>query len=150
MTKIKYLLFLLLCSCWLNAQQKAQIPPGLDQYIEKVLKTFNVPGVAVSIVKDGHVLLAKGYGTKKLGTDDKVDENTLFLIASNTKAFTATALAILVEDGKIKWNDKVIDHLPWFRMSDDYITTHLTIRDLLVHHSGLPAYAGDAMLFPPS
>jgi len=150
MMKIKYLLFLLFCSSNLDAQQKAQIPPGLDLYIEKVLKTFNVPGVAVSIVKDGQVLLAKGYGTKKMGTNDKVDENTLFLIASNTKAFTATALAILVEEGKIKWNDKVIDHLPWFRMNDDYITTHLTVRDLLVHHSGLPAYAGDAMLFPPS
>ncbi|RYG00714.1 MAG: DUF3471 domain-containing protein, partial [Chitinophagaceae bacterium] len=103
-----------------------------------------------SIVKDGKVLLAKGYGVKKLGTKELVDENTLFLIASNTKAFTATALAMLVEEGKLKWNDRVIDHLPWFRMSDDYVTTHLTIRDLLVHHSGLSPYAGDAMLFPPS
>jgi CubicO group peptidase (beta-lactamase class C family) len=151
MIKLKYLLLLLFCSSLLNAQQKAAaIPPGLDQYIEKVLKTFNVPGVSVSIVKDGQVLMSKGYGVKKMGTNEKVDENTLFLIASNTKAFTATALAILVEEGKLKWNDKVIDHLPWFRMSDDYITTHLTIRDLLVHHSGLPAYAGDALLFPPS
>ncbi|MET0244046.1 MAG: serine hydrolase [Flavitalea sp.] len=127
-----------------------RLPPGFDAYVEKVLKTFNVPGVAVSIVKDGKVLLAKGYGVKKLGTKEMVDENTLFLIASNTKAFTATALAMLVEEGKLKWNDRVIDHLPWFRMSDDYVTTHLTIRDLLVHHSGLSAYAGDAMLFPPS
>jgi CubicO group peptidase (beta-lactamase class C family) len=150
MSKIKCLLLLLFCSYCLHAQQKATVPPGLDQYIDKVLKTFNVPGVSVSIVKDGQVLMAKGYGVKKLGTNDKVDENTLFLIASNTKAFTATALAILVEEGRLKWNDKVIDHLPWFRMSDDYITTHLTVRDLLVHHSGLPAYAGDALLFPPS
>ncbi|MHA4846238.1 serine hydrolase [Flavitalea antarctica] len=144
-------MFLVLSCGLLSAQQKtAAVPPGLDQYIEKVLKTFNVPGVSVSIVKDGQVMLSKGYGVKKMGTNEKVDENTLFLIASNTKAFTATALAILVEEGKLKWNDKVIDHLPWFRMSDDYITTHLTVRDLLVHHSGLPAYAGDALLFPPS
>ncbi|RYZ45556.1 MAG: class A beta-lactamase-related serine hydrolase, partial [Sphingobacteriales bacterium] len=127
-----------------------QLPPGLDKHIEQVLRTFNVPGVGVSIVQNGKVLLAKGYGVKKMGTTDKVDENTLFLIASNTKAFTATALAMLVEEGKIKWEEKVIDHLPWFRMSDDYVTLHMTIRDLLVHHSGLPAYAGDAMLFPPS
>jgi CubicO group peptidase (beta-lactamase class C family)/beta-lactamase class A len=130
------------------AQQK--LPPDLEKYINKVLQTFSVPGVAVSIVQNGNVLLAKGYGTKKLGTNDPVDENTLFLIASNTKAFTTTALAILVQEKKIKWDDKVIDHLPWFRMSDDYVTTHMTIRDLLVHHSGLPAYAGDALLFPPS
>ncbi|MEO5999963.1 MAG: serine hydrolase [Chitinophagaceae bacterium] len=132
------------------AQQKTNLPPDLDKYIAKVLETFSVPGVGVSIVQNSQVLLAKGYGIKKLGTTDPVDENTLFLIASNTKAFTATALAILVQEKKIKWEDKVIDHLPWFRMSDEYVSTHMTIRDLLVHHSGLPAYAGDAMLFPPS
>jgi CubicO group peptidase (beta-lactamase class C family)/beta-lactamase class A len=145
--------FGLLISMCLSASSSAQskpLPPDLDKYIEKVLATFNVPGAAVSIVQNGKVLLAKGYGVKTIGTADKVDENTLFLIASNSKAFTATALAMLVEEGKLKWSDKVIDHLPWFRMSDDYITTHLTIRDLLVHHSGLSAYAGDAMLFPPS
>ena len=72
------------------------------------------------------------------------------LIASNSKAFTATALAMLVEEGKLKWDDKVIDHLPWFRMSDPYVTLNLTVKDLLVHHSGLPAYAADVLLFPPS
>jgi CubicO group peptidase (beta-lactamase class C family) len=130
--------------------QKSDLPPGLDQYIETVLKTFDVPGLSVSIVKDGKVLLAKGYGVKKMGTDERVDANTLFSIASNSKAFTATALAILVEEGKLKWDDRVIDHLPWFKMADSYITTNLTVRDLLVHHSGLLAYSGDLMLFPPS
>ncbi|RYY30979.1 MAG: DUF3471 domain-containing protein [Chitinophagaceae bacterium] len=134
----------------LFSQSKNILPPDLDAHIAKVLKTFNVPGMGISIVRDGKVLLAKGYGVKKIGTNDKVDENTLFLIASNSKAFTGTALAMLVEEGKLKWEDKVIDHLPWFRMPDDYITTHLTVRDLLVHHSGLRAYAGDAMLFPPA
>ncbi len=109
-----------------------------------------MPGVSVGIVKDGKVLMAKGYGVKRMGEKNPVDENTLFLIASNTKAFTGTSLAILVEEGKIKWDDKVIKHLPWFKMSDDYVTNHLTVRDLLVHHSGLPPQAGDMMMFPPS
>lgn len=132
------------------AQPKEQLPPDLDKYIQKVLQTFEVPGVAVGIVKDGRTILAKGYGIKKLGGKDPVDEHTLFCIASNSKAFTATALALLEEDGKLKWDDPVIDHLPWFRMSDPYVTAHLTVRDLLVHHSGLSAYAGDMLLFPPS
>jgi CubicO group peptidase (beta-lactamase class C family) len=130
--------------------QKLDLPPELDQYIETALKTFEVPGLSVSIVKDGKVLLSKGYGVKKLGTNERVDANTLFSIASNSKAFTATALAMLVEEGKLKWDDRVIDHLPWFKMADSYITTNLTVRDLLVHHSGLLAYSGDLMLFPPS
>jgi len=130
--------------------QRNDLPPALDQYIETVLKTFEVPGISVSIVKDGKILLSKGYGIKKLGEKDLVDANTLFSIASNSKAFTATALAMLVEEGKLRWDDRVIDHLPWFKMADSYITTNLTVRDLLVHHSGLQAYSGDLMLFPPS
>lgn len=129
---------------------RADLPPGLDQYIASVLQTFEVPGVSIAIVKDGKPLLTKGYGIKKIGTSAPVDANTLFAIASNSKAFTATALAMLAEEGKLKWDDPVIDYLPWFRTSDEYITAHLTIRDLLVHHSGIPAYAGDLMLFPPS
>lgn len=128
----------------------AEIPPGLDQHIDKVLKSFDVPGVAVSIVKDGKILLTKGYGTKRLGHEGEVDENTLFSIASNSKAFTGTALAMLVDDGKLNWNDRVVDHLPWFKLSDVFATQNLTIQDLLVHHSGLPAYANDMLLFPPA
>lgn len=146
-------IFLIILVLGLSVEAKSQkldLPPGLDQYIETVLTTFEVPGLSVSIVKDGKVLLSKGYGIKKIGTNERVDANTLFSIASNSKAFTATALAILVEDGKLKWDDRVIDHLPWFKMADSYITTNLTVRDLLVHHSGLLAYSGDLMLFPPS
>lgn len=143
-----FLLSILTFSAEAKAQQN--LPPGLDQYIEKVLKAFEVPGLSVSIVKDGKILLAKGYGIKKLGGNDRVDANTLFSIASNSKAFTATALAMLVEEGKLKWDDRVIDHLPWFKMADSYVSTNLTVRDLLVHHSGLLSYSGDLMLFPPS
>ena len=145
-----FLILLLILSFSTQTKAQQSLPPGLDQYIEKVLKTFEVPGVSVSIVKDGKVLLAKGYGIKKLGGNEKVDANTLFSIASNSKAFTATALAMLVEEGKLKWDDRVIDHLPWFKMADSYVSTNLTVRDLLVHHSGLLAYSGDLMLFPPS
>ncbi len=142
------LIFFLTISLFAKAQ--SSLPPGLDLYIEKVIRTFDVPGLSVSIVKDGKVLLARGYGVKKLGTNDKVDGNTLFSIASNSKAFTGTALAMLVEEGKLKWDDRVIQHLPWFKMADNYITTNLTVKDLLVHQSGLLAYSGDLMLFPPS
>jgi CubicO group peptidase (beta-lactamase class C family) len=140
----------LLSTPFIKAQAKSGIPPGLDKYIEKVLQTFDVPGMSVAIVKDGKIMLAKGYGTKMIGTKDPVDGNTLFAIASNSKAFTATALAMLVEEGKLKWDDPVVDHLPWFKMADSYVSSHLTIRDLLVHQSGLTPYSGDLMLFPPS
>ena len=129
---------------------KVDLPPGFDQYVAKVLGTFHVPGMAISVVKDGKVILAKGYGVRKIDDTTRVDAHTLFLIASNSKAFTATALAMLVEEGKLKWEDPVIDYLPWFRMSDPYVTMHMTVRDLLVHRSGIQAYAGDLMLFPPS
>lgn len=133
-----------------NTQKQEALPPGLDAHIAKVLEAFDVPGVGVAIVKDGEIILSKGYGVKKLGEPDPVDENTLFSIASNSKAFTGTALALLVEQGKLDWNDRVIKHLPWFAMSDDYVTQNLTVRDLLVHHSGLPAYANDMLHFPPA
>lgn len=150
MTGIFRIIFLLLLSSQcITAQDKHNaLPPGLDAYIAKVLQTFEVPGISVAIVKDGKPLLAKGYGVKKMGEAAPVDANTLFAIASNSKAFTATALAMLVEEGKLKWDDPVVNYLPSFKTSDIYITANLTIRDLLVHQSGIPAYAGDLMIFP--
>ncbi|MEH6305750.1 serine hydrolase [Olivibacter sp. CPCC 100613] len=130
--------------------QEAMLPSGFDNYVNQVLETFDVPGLSVGIVKDGKILLTKGYGVRKMGEAAPVTGETLFSIASNSKAFTATALGLLVEAGKLKWEDRVIKYLPWFQLSDDYVTSHLTIRDLLVHHSGLPAYANDLLLFPPS
>jgi CubicO group peptidase (beta-lactamase class C family) len=135
-----------------TAQAWAQTgpPPDLDAYAARALKEFEVPGLAIAIVKDGKVALTKGYGVRKLGEPAPVDEQTLFGIASNTKAFTAAALAILVEEGKISWDDPVTKHLPGFQMYDPYVTREMTVRDLLTHRSGLGLGAGDLMFFPPS
>ncbi|MEK6322821.1 MAG: serine hydrolase [Acidobacteriota bacterium] len=125
-------------------------PQDLDAYAAQVLKEFEVPGLAVAIVKDGKVVLAKGYGVRKLGEPTPVDENTLFGIASNTKAFTAAALAMLVDEGKITWDDPVVKHLPGFQLYDPYVTREMTIRDLLTHRSGLGLGAGDLLWWPPT
>ncbi|MEX1139884.1 MAG: serine hydrolase domain-containing protein [Bacteroidota bacterium] len=132
------------------AQRAPWSASEFDSYVERVIKRFQVPGVCVAVVKDGKVVLAKGYGVRELGKPAKVDSKTLFGIASNTKAFTATALALLVEEGKIKWDGRVIDYLPWFQLSDPFVTRELTIRDLLVHRSGLGLGAGDLLWWPPS
>src|SRR5262245_21797317 len=135
-----------------SAQGLAQTepPPDLDAYVARALNEFEVPGLAVAVVKDGKVALAKGYGVRKLGEPAPVDEQTLFGIASNTKAFTAAALAILVDEGKISWDDPVTKHLPGFQMYDPYVTREMTVRDLLTHRSGLGLGAGDLMFFPPT
>lgn len=122
----------------------------IDALAARVLEKFEVPGLSVAIVKDNRVVLARGYGVRKLGEPDRVDEETLFPIASNTKAFTATALGLLVEEGKLTWDEPVIQSLPWFQLSDPYVTRELTVRDLLVHRSGLGLGAGDLLWWPPS
>jgi len=120
-----------------RAASPTAVPRDFDAYVARVMRDFEVPGLAIAVVQDGRVLLAKGYGVRKLGDPAPVDDKTLFGIASNTKAFTATALGILVEEGKLRWDAPVIDYLPWFAMYDPYVTRELTIRDLLVHRSGL-------------
>jgi CubicO group peptidase (beta-lactamase class C family) len=122
----------------------------LDDYIQRAMTTFDVPGVAVAVVKDGQVVFAKGYGVRKLGENPRVDAHTLFGIGSNTKAFTTTSLGILVDEGKLTWDDRVVDRLPGFQMYDPYVTHEMTIRDLLTHRSGLGLGAGDLLFFPPS
>ena len=119
-----------------------------DAFVESVQKQFDVPGVAVAIVKDGQVVLERGYGVRELGKPARVDAHTMFAIASNTKAFTAAALNMLQDEGKLKTSDRVIDHLPWFRMSDPYVTREMRIRDLLAHRSGLSLGAGDLLYWP--
>lgn len=117
-------------------------------FVEAVRKQFDVPGIAVAIVQDGQVVLERGYGVRELGKLAKVDAHTMFAIASNTKAFTAAALNMLQDEGKLKTTDRVIDHLPWFRMSDPYVTREMRIRDLLAHRSGLSLGAGDLLYWP--
>ena len=128
----------------------SQGPPGFDAYVASVMKAFEVPGLSVAIVRDGKVLLAKGYGVRQLGEAAPVDAETLFGIASNTKIFTATALGMLVEEGKIQWDAPVVRYLPGFALSDPFVTRELTVRDLLVHRSGLGLGAGDLLWWPPS
>jgi CubicO group peptidase (beta-lactamase class C family) len=137
-----------------EAPAATTLPPQLqdfDAYVEGVRKQFDVPGVAVAIVKDGQVVLERGFGSREVGKDGKtqpVDANTLFAIASNTKAFTAAALSILADEGKLSLDDRVTDHLPWFRMSDPYVTREMRVRDLLAHRSGLGLGAGDLLYWP--
>jgi CubicO group peptidase (beta-lactamase class C family) len=125
-------------------------PPDLDLWVQRAMQTFQVPGLALAIVKDDAVVTAKGYGVRKMGEAAPVDGRTLFGIASNTKAFTATALGILVDEKKIEWDAPVIRYLPSFAMFDPYVTRELTIRDLLVHRSGLGLGAGDLLWWPAS
>jgi CubicO group peptidase (beta-lactamase class C family) len=127
-----------------------QPPPEFDGYVKRVMQTFTVPGLAVAIVKDGKVVLARGYGVRRMGAATPVDSLTRFGIASNTKLFTATAIALLVEEGKLGWDTPVSTYLPGFAMSDPYVTHELTVRDLLVHRSGLGLGAGDLLWWPPS
>ncbi len=133
-----------------HAQRAPAPPPDIDAYVARTLRTFQVPGVAVAIVKDGQAVLARGYGIRRVGDTTRVDARTRFGIASNTKAFTATALALLVEEGRLEWDAPVVRYLPWFALSDPYVTTQLTVRDLLVHRSGLGLGAGDLLWWPTS
>jgi len=125
-------------------------PPDLDAYVRGVMERFQVPGLSVAIVKDGRVVTARGYGVRRMGSAERVDERTLFGIASNTKLFTATALGTLVDEGKLEWDAPVVRYLPWFQMYDAWVTRELTVRDLLVHRSGLGLGAGDLMFWPPT
>ncbi len=139
------LFLLFLASISLNAQITSD---GIDSLVNDALSKFNVAGVAVGVVKDGKVVHLKGYGVKSKETGEPVDEYTDFAIASNSKAFTTVALAILEEEGKLKWTDKVIDHIPEFRMYNPYVTENFNIIDLLTHRSGLGLGMGDLMIFP--
>src|SRR5712691_9780378 len=147
------LLFPLVLLLALSANPVAQrpaAPPDLDQWVARAMHTFDVPGIGVAIVKDDVVVVAKGYGVRKLGEPAPVDARTLFGIASNTKVFTATALGLLVEEGKIEWDAPVVRYLPAFAMWDPFVTRELTVRDLLVHRSGLGLGAGDLLWWPAS
>lgn len=123
-------------------------PADIDAYVAKAMETFGNPGLSLAIVEDGKIVKAKGYGVRKMGTNLVADEHTAFPIGSETKAFTSAALAILVDQKKLKWSDLVKDKLPGFQMYDPYVTDHMTVRDLLTHRSGLSLGEGDLLIVP--
>jgi len=136
------ILFFLL---WIQTPTQAQVEflPEIDTYIEHAVQEWEIPGLAIAIVKDEEIIFSKGYGFTETGKNHAVDDHTLFAVASDSKAFTATLLGMLVDEGKIRWNDRVIDYLPHFQMYDPYVTRDIRIRDLLTHRSGLPTFGGD-------
>ena len=154
---LKQLLLAAFALALLPARAQPAAPPtaplnvaALDATVARTLQAFDVPGISVAVVKDGQVVLAKGYGVRSLATREPMDANTLVGIASNTKAFTAAALGLLVDEGKLRWDDKVTDYIPEFKLYDPYVTAEFTVRDLLTHRSGLGLGAGDLMFFPDS
>jgi CubicO group peptidase (beta-lactamase class C family) len=111
---------------------------GLDAYVSRAMRDWEIPGLAIAIVKDDSVVFLKGYGVRQLGKSAAVDERTLFAIGSTTKAMTAAAIGMLVDEGKVGWDDQVTTHLSSFQLHDPYVTRELRVRDLLTHRSGLP------------
>ncbi len=134
----------------LSGIASAAPPAGFEQRVEQLRKDIGVPGVSIAIVEDGKVTLAHGWGVRDITTNKPVDADTIFFTGSTGKAFTNAALATLVDEGKIGWDDKVIDHMPDFRMWDPWVTREMTIRDLLVHRSGLGLGQGDLLFLPNS
>jgi CubicO group peptidase (beta-lactamase class C family) len=119
----------------------------LDGYIENAYRNWKIPGMAIAVVKDNKVVFARAYGVRNIDTGEPVDTLSLFGIASNTKAMTSAALAMLVDEGKISWDDKVQDYLPWFQLYNPYVSAEMTIRDLLCHRSGLKTFSGDLIWY---
>ncbi|HVQ36447.1 MAG TPA: serine hydrolase [Pyrinomonadaceae bacterium] len=141
------LIFVLLSSGPARAQSTEARLAEFHEYAQKAGADWKVPGFSVAIVKDDKVVFARGYGIRELGKPGAVNEHTLFAIASNSKAFTSAALAMLVDEGKLKWDDPVTKYLPSFQLYDPYVTRELTIRDLLSHRSGLATFGGDLLWY---
>jgi CubicO group peptidase (beta-lactamase class C family) len=137
MRKIYTILFVAFACIGQAQTPEAKLVKDFDAYVEKSRKQYAVPGMAVTVVKDGNVLLKKGYGVRNINKADAVDDQTLFACASTTKAMTAVCMAMLVDEGKVNWNDPVIKHLPDFQLYDAYVTRELKIRDLFTHNSGV-------------
>jgi CubicO group peptidase (beta-lactamase class C family) len=121
---------------------------AIDAVAQRAMAEWNVPGMAIGVVYRGETLYAKGLGIRELGQAEPVDTDTLFRIASASKAFTSAAVALLVEQGRLSWDDPVIEHIPELRMHEPWVTANLTITDLLAHRSGLMPHAGDLLLWP--
>src|SRR5690606_2050767 len=120
----------------------------LDTVVDAAIARYALPGLAIGVIDNGKVVYRRGAGERVAGSGERIDSATLFKIASNSKAMTASVLARLVDAGKLRWDDPVIKHLPAFRMFDPWVTQNMQVRDLLVHNSGLPEGGGDLMLWP--
>ena len=142
-TRLSFLLILISSLVFSQVEEKK-----LDELIQNTLKTFDVPGISLGIVKDGKVIYSKGFGVRSLTTNQKMTDETLVGIASNSKGFTGTALAILADEGKLKFDDKVSKYIPEFQMNDAYVSQEITIKDLITHRAGLGLGQGDLMFFP--
>ncbi|MDH4044030.1 MAG: serine hydrolase [Gemmatimonadota bacterium] len=141
---------LLLATVTSLVAQRAPDLRALDTYIAQARADWRVPGLAVAIVKDGRIVFEKGYGVRHRFDGGTVDAHTLFAIASNTKAFTSAAIALLVEEGKLDWDTRVVEILPWFQVADPYVTREMRVRDLLSHRSGFGTYSGDLLWYGTS
>nr|WP_321221461.1 serine hydrolase [uncultured Psychroserpens sp.] len=142
----RYLAILLCISSFTFHAQIAE--NQLDNLIKETLSTFDVPGISVGIIKDGNVIYSKGHGVRSLTNKKEMNENTLVGVASNSKGFTCFALAMLIDEGKLNWDDKVRKHIPEFQLHDPWVTQEFTVRDLVTHRSGMGLGAGDLMFFP--
>jgi CubicO group peptidase (beta-lactamase class C family) len=147
MYQLQRLYCLILCSLLLNITAYSQSSDQFRQAAQQALEAFNVPGFSVGIIKDGKVVLAEGFGTRMAGKTETVDEHTLFAIASNTKAFISTSILKLHEEGKLDINKPVRDYLPYFALYDEYVSSHMMVRDLLCHRAGLGTFSGDFMWY---
>jgi CubicO group peptidase (beta-lactamase class C family) len=136
-------LLLFLPALHLQAQQPSFVTDSLEIYIPREMKNWNLPGLAITVVKDGKVVLSKGYGVQEMGTENKVNEETLFQIASCSKAFTATSLALLAHQKKISLDDTVRRWMPGFHLQDPLADKQVTLRDLLCHRIGMQTFQGD-------
>lgn len=146
MRLFKSLVLLALLFGSLAAQSKFNTEK-LDSLINKIYNDFELTGLSIGILKDSTIIFNKGYGYKEWNTDELVDTETLFGIASLSKAFTAASIGILVDEGKLDWNDRVIDYIPWFQLSDPYVTRELRIVDLLTHRAGFSTFDGDLLWY---
>jgi CubicO group peptidase (beta-lactamase class C family) len=138
---------LILFSVFLSSLSAQPVLAPLEQCIEEAFEEWNIPGMSVAIVKEGEVVLSKGYGVLEAGKEQAADGGSVYAIASNTKAFIATAIGILVEEGKLNWDDPVRKHLPNFALYDEYVSEHTTVEDLLCHRVGLGTFSGDVIWY---
>ncbi len=132
-----------------SGDETANALRGLPEFMERGMRDWGIPGMAVAVVKDGKIDYSRGFGVRKLGGGEAVDEHTIFGMASLTKAMTAAALGMMVDEGKLQWDDRVRDHLPWFTLSDPWVSEHVTVRDLLSHRVGIGRLTGNRLRFMP-